>query len=114
MDTSLELLVVGGTNVVELTKLRDTKTGALPIDATVTCSVFDDAGAPVATAQNLAMPYEAPVAANPPLPAVPAGYRGQIPSTVALVVGQEYTERIIATQGGNTRPFVKHCLAVEG
>lgn len=114
MDTSLELLVVGGTNVVELTKLTDTKLKTFPIDAVVTCSVLDASGAAVANAQNLAMAYEPAVAASPPTPAIPAGYRGQIPSTVALVVGQSYTERIIATQGGNTRPFIKHCLAVEG
>lgn len=114
MDTSLEILVVGATNVVELSKLTDTKLKTFPVDAAVSCSVFDASGAPVANAQNIAMAYEAAVAANPPTPAIPAAYRGQILSTVALVVGQEYTERITVTQGGNTRPFVKHCLAVEG
>jgi hypothetical protein len=114
MDTSLDLLVVGGTNVVELSKLTDTKLKTLPVDAVVTCSVFDASGAPVANAQNIAMAYEPAVPANPPTPAIPAAYRGQIVSTVALVVGQEYTEKILVTQGGNVRPFVKHCLAVEG
>lgn len=114
MDTSLELLVVGATNVVELTKLEDSKLKTRPINAVVTCSVFDAGGAPVTNAQNLAMAYEPAVPAAPPVPAIPDGYRGAIASTVALVVGQQYTERITVTQGGNTRVFVKHCLAVEG
>lgn len=114
MDTALELLVVGATNEVELTKLHYKKTGVLPIDAVVTCSVFDSADVAVTGAQNIAMPYEAAVPAAPPLAAIPAGYRGPIASTVALVLGQRYTERITATHGGNVRPFVKHCLAVEG
>jgi hypothetical protein len=113
-DTSLELLFVGSTNVIELSKLTDNKLKTLPIDAVVAVSVFDAVGAPVANAQNLAMAYEPVVAANPPIPAIPAAYRGQIPSTVALVAGQHYTEKITAVQGGNTRIFNVPCLAVAG
>jgi hypothetical protein len=104
----MENLVVGSTNVVELTKLKDTKTGAFPTDAVVTVSLFDATNAPVTGAQNISMPYE--VASG----AIPPAYRGQIASTVALVSGARYTEKITATQGGNTRLFNVPCLAVDG
>jgi hypothetical protein len=62
----------------------------------------------VANAQNINMPYEAAVGS------ITEGYRGQIPANAALVSGQKYTERITATQGGNTRPFNVACIAVDG
>lgn len=110
----MDNLTVGSTNVVELTKLQDTKLKTLPIDAVVTVSLVDASNAPVTGAQNIAMAYEPAVPAAPPVPAIPAAYRGQIASTVALVAGLRYTEVITATQGGNTRLFNVPCLAVKG
>lgn len=110
----MEKLYIASTNVVELTKLTDKKLKTLPVDAVVSVSLFDAAGAPVTGAQNINMPYEAAVDAAPPVPAIPAGYRGQIASTVALVEAARYNEKITVTQGGNTRLFNVPCLAVQG
>lgn len=99
------ILAIGSDNDLELTKLKVRRTGVLPIDAVVTCSLLDSLGAPVTGAQNLAMPY---VAASG---SIPAAYVGVVPSTVVLVPGP-YTARFTATTGGRVRRWDEACIAV--
>lgn len=97
-------LVIGSTNVVELTALRDTLTDTYPVNATVTIDLLTAVGGTVTGVIALAVPY---VSGTGSL----AKYRATIPASVALTA-QTYTARITATDiSGNVRRFDLPCPA---
>lgn len=91
-------LKLGSTNVGQIARFKDKLTGLYLSTATGSLSLYDDLGAPVTGAQNLAMPYTA---------GTPSGfYRGVIPSTVVLVDGTVYDARATLTAAdGSVRLF---------
>lgn len=102
-------LIVGSTNLVELTGLEDTVTGAYPVDATVAGVLAAPNGTPVPGAGTIALSYVAPSTGASTL------YRGVIPSTVVLVAGTIYTLTVTAADtSGNTRVFGVEATAVNG
>lgn len=102
-----DALIVGSTNVVELTGLLDTVTGLYPTDAGVTVDILNQAGAVVSGAGPITLAYVATTTGATTL------YRGVIPSTAALVNGATYTRRITAVGAGGigTRIFTKEIVA---
>lgn len=100
-------LLIGSTNVLELTALQDTVTGAYPTDAEVTASLAL-AGQPVTGAQGLPLAYVAGTTDEE------TTYRGELPATVALTP-RVYTLTITAADpSGNQRTFVIAASAVLG
>jgi hypothetical protein len=105
----MQQLIVGADNDVELPDLQDTVDHSYPQTATVSFTLYDDAGQPMTGATAVSMPFA-------PDDNGPGGvYRGVIPHTVALVVNASYTLRVSATDPyGNVRPFKVLCGAIEG
>jgi hypothetical protein len=88
-------MIKQATNVIRLRKLHNTVTGDIPPTAVVTGTVLDPAGAPVAGATNLSMPFDSTL----------SEWRAIVPSTVGLASGP-YKSRVVATlPDGSTRPF---------
>jgi hypothetical protein len=102
-------LIVGGETDVEIPDLQDTTDHSYPQNATVVCTLYDAAGAPVTGATALPMPFAAGSG-------VAGGtYRGVIPHTAPLVVNASYTLRVTVTDtSGNVRPFTRTCGAIDG
>jgi hypothetical protein len=97
-----QILKIGSSNVIELSQHKDAISQLLLPDSVVTFDLLDSAGAAVAGAAGVAMPY----AAGPP----PA-YRGTLLHTVALVASAFYTAVVTATNAGNVRKFYIDCVA---
>jgi hypothetical protein len=95
------------TNVLRLLAYTDDVTGLPVIDATVTGSVFAQDGTAVTGAQNIAMPYFAASGA------IPAQYRGILPSTV-LFPNDSYHLISTATNANGVREFNETCTVEDG
>ena len=101
-------LVIGSTNVLELTGLQDTTTGLYPVDATVTAQLQQPNGDPVTGATAVTLAYVSPTTG------ATTRYRGVIPSTVALSP-KVYTLTVTASDtSGNVRLFVVSATAQQG
>lgn len=96
-----QILKIGSTNVIELTRHNDAVTGLPLADSVVTFDLVDKDDQPVAGAQAVQMPYDA---------GPPAAYRGVVNHTVALTPGP-YTANVTATNAGNVRRFPIDCVA---
>lgn len=103
----MQRLVRGSTNVLRLEEYTDEVTELAVIDATVTGTLYDQAGVAITGATNLAMPYFAAVGA------IPAQYRGIVPSTV-LLPDPTYDLRITAVNANGTRLFNDTCVVEDG
>lgn len=103
----MQRLVRGSTNVIRLLEYTDEVTELAVIDATVTGTLFDQDGVAVTGATNLAMPYFAVAGA------IPAQYRGIVPSTV-LLPKETYDLRVTAVNGNGTRLFNDTCVVEDG
>lgn len=102
-------LVIGSTNLVELTGLQDTTNDSYPQDATVTAALAAPNGTPVTGAESITLAYVTPTTGAATL------YRGAIPASVALVAGWIYTLTVTAADtSGNTRVFNVQATAVKG
>jgi hypothetical protein len=102
-------VIAGSTNDVWLTGFQDASDGSYPTNATVLCDYLTPAGALVAGASGLAMPYVAGTAG------AGAKYHVAVPPTAAFNIGTTYTERITATDpSGNVRVFTSPQVAVAG
>jgi hypothetical protein len=92
-------LLIGSTNVVELTGLRDEVTDTYPTDATVVLDLLTTRADAVPGATGIPLAHVGGTSGAGSI------YRGFVPHTVALVPGP-YVERITATDaGGNVRVF---------
>jgi hypothetical protein len=102
-------VIVNSTNDVVLAGFQDTEDNSYPTNATVVCDYLTPAGALVAGASGLAMPYVA--GTTGPV----AKYRCIVPPTAAFNIGTTYTERITATgPSGDVRVFNSPQVAVAG
>jgi hypothetical protein len=90
------------TNNIKLRGLRDDNDGSYPQNATVKLYLYDSTGAPVATVQNVDMPYVTGTTG------AQTAYRGSVAHTVGLAAGS-YTAEVIAVLAGGLgqRRFVK-------
>jgi hypothetical protein len=103
----MQILTRGSTNVIRVLEYTDEVTELAAIDATVTGTLYDQSGAAVTGATNLAMPYYAASGA------IAAQYRGIVPSTV-LLPNETYDLRVTATNANGTRLFNDTCVVEDG
>ena len=98
-------MVVGSTNVVELSGLRDKLTNTYPTTATVTLGLVDATGTPVTGATAISMTLVSGTTGAATL------YRGTIAASIALTA-QTYVATVTAAYSGSTRLFTISCPAV--
>lgn len=102
-------LLVGSTNLVRLSKLKNVNDGSFPEDATVTFTVYTSpGGVAVVGATDIAMPKKAGTSGAATV------YEGAIEETVALAVGSSYKVAIKAIKAGDQRIFNVVAKAVDG
>lgn len=102
-------LTVGATNIVRLRRLRHEISGVFIPTATVTFTLVDANGVPVAGVEDIPMAYAAGT-----LPSK-GEYRGTIADAVALEAGAHYEARVTALAlDGSERLFHVPCVAVRG
>ena len=99
-------LIIGSTNVVELSGLRDRVAKTYPTTATVVLGLVDAIGSAVTNATAITLAYVSPTTG--------AGttYRGTIPYTVTLTP-QTYVGTVTVDYAGNRRVFTISCPAVK-
>jgi hypothetical protein len=101
-------LLIGSTNVVELSDFHDTETDDYPEDATVVGALSDPAGNAVAGASAIAMAKVAGTSG------AATRYRGIVPYTAPLIP-TIYLLRVTATiPTGEVRTFDIRCQAQRG
>lgn len=103
----MQTLHRASTNVLRLTDYTDDVTGLPVTNATVTGTLYNPDGTPVTGATNINMPYFAAAGA------IPAQYRGIIPSTVALPLAR-YGVKFVATNVDGVREFRDACMVEDG
>lgn len=91
-------IFTGSDNYIVLEGLLNTLTGVYPETATVTASLFTNAGAAVAAVQNVAMPFVSGTSGED------SQYRMILEDTVVLAPGP-YTVRVTASLAGVVRLF---------
>lgn len=104
--SATEILLVGSSNVVQLTGLRDALSGAYQNAATVTLTLKDAAGVEV-TGETWPFTLAYIASSN-------GIYRGTLAAGIGIVAGRTYYGHITATQGGSTRFWKKPFLAMVG
>ena len=99
-------LIIGSTNVVELSGLRDRVAKIYPTTATVVLGLVDALGVAVTGATAITLSYVAATTG--------AGttYRGTIPYTVVLTP-QTYVGTVTVDYSGSRRVFTINCPAVK-
>lgn len=106
---AMQTLLVASTNVVTLSRLKDEITNDYLSTATATLDLYTAAGAAVAGAQGIAMPFE------PGASQSTGKYRGVIPASVELVADETYDARVLAVAAdGSQRLFHLPCTAARG
>jgi hypothetical protein len=99
MTIATGTLTMASTNVIEISRLKDTAAVFLST-ATGTLNLYDASAVPVSGAQGIAMSYTAGTGTKP------GKYRGTIPSTVTLTEGQVYDGQVTMTAtDGSVRLF---------
>jgi hypothetical protein len=99
-------LIAGATNRVRLVGLVDEDTGAYPIDATVTATITEDDGTPIAGAVNLPMPLDGTTSGED------TEYRGDVPASVPLVAGRYVRVAVRAIVSFAEMPFTARVLVL--
>lgn len=114
MQPTVQILVDGATNVIELRKLRNKlavkgSPEEYPNDATVTLVALNDANnQPIPGTENLAMDWVDGTTGKK------TAYRVTLDETIDLTVGQNAIADILAEVAGGVRPFKIKCKVVEG
>lgn len=111
---AVQILVKGGTNVIELRKLRNTLAARgtpeeFPTGATVTLTLKETvSGAIVLGVNAMAMAYVAGTTGKR------TAYRAILSNTIVLDTAKAYTAAILASMPGGVRPFNIKCRVIEG
>lgn len=103
----MQILTRGSTNVLRIQEYTDEVTELAVTNAIVTGTLFDQDGVAVTGATNLSMTYFAAAGA------IPAQYRGIVPSTV-LLPKETYDLRVTATNADGVREFNEQCIVEDG
>lgn len=111
---TVQILVDGATNVIEVRKLRNKlavkgSPEEYPNDATVTLvALRDPSNQPIPGTADLPMDYVDGTTGKK------TAYRVTLDETTDLTVGQTVTADILAEVAGGVRPFKIKCKVVEG